>query len=173
MQPSARPVYPRLHRLSLLLEAAQHLLKRPSLLYACCAFPSAGCARKAAPRSACSRTPLLSVTRAYAAAICGAASCLLRLCVSACCARQAAPLHACREAPHVRVHCIEAAADQLPLPLQLLQLAGSLRPSASNQCFLAPVGIFRYLCCRPPCQPTNMTARRPTKTPAHTTANNC
>ena len=127
MQPSARPVYPRLHRLSLLLEAAQHLLKRPSLLYACCAFPSAGCARKAAPRSACSRTPLLSVTRAYAAAICGAASCLLRLCVSACCARQAAPLHACREAPHVRVHCIEAAADQLPLPLQLLQLASSLQ----------------------------------------------
>ena len=90
MQTSARPVYPRswarlsppasaqpVYPLSLLLEAAQYLLKRsilPSSRLRC---------RKG---RACCRTPLLRVNRADAAAVAAmppAWQCLLRLCMSA------------------------------------------------------------------------------------------
>ena len=86
---------------------------------------SAGCAREAAPRHACCRTPLLRANCADAAAVCGSASRLLslRLCLSACGARQASPLHSYRRD---RVHCMDAAAIQLPLPLQLSLLIGSV-----------------------------------------------
>ena len=63
ISPSARPVYPR----SLLLENAQHLLKHsswPSSRLLCLPL-----CRKAAPRSACRRTPLLRVNYADAAAV--------------------------------------------------------------------------------------------------------
>ena len=59
-------------RLSQHLEAAQHLLKRPSLPSSrllCLPLTCNRLCREAAPRHACSRTPLLRVNRADTAAV--------------------------------------------------------------------------------------------------------
>ena len=113
MQPSTRPVYLRACR-------PRSSCRRVPAPQRVCKF--AGCARKAAPRHACRRTPLLRVSCADAAAV-------------------AAPSHACLDCVYLpvvpdkprlctlivgpltsecdRVHCTDATAIQLPLPLQL------------------------------------------------------
>ena len=81
---------------------------------------SAGCARQAAPRQACHRTPRFLVNCAHAAAAAAPPHCAClpvvpdkpRLCTLV-------------SGSH-RVHCMDAAAVQLSLPLQLSQLTGIL-----------------------------------------------
>ena len=171
--PVPEPVYPR----SLLLEAAQHLLKRSSLpSYACCACPSAGCARKPLRLQWDPSPPSQPCRRCGGS---GAASCLLRLCVSACCARQAAPLRACRGAPRLRVYCLRllrinchchfgSIQFNCKCHFSAPQLAGSLRPPVSNQYFLEH-GISRSCCIN--IYATARPARRPANQEAGKAAN--
>ena len=138
--------------------------------------------------------PSLSSQQCRRCGGCGAASCLLRLCVFVCGARQAAPLHACR-GPH-DVGSLTSEATALTLlrischchfsPLQLTggspAIANSALYNSQEVCTFEPHGLVAYIFMHIPLRylrgrqldggrPTNKPAKRPTKKPAHTAAN--